>query len=90
MNVYVVINEALYADSSYYDVVEVCDTMNKAETIVKTSVDDVLENGLLGENPDVFYDDEIPDEWNNTWGCLIHEKETGYYEHFRIEMREIK
>jgi hypothetical protein len=38
----------------------------------------------------VFYDDEIPDEWNNTWGCLIHEKETGYYEHFRIEMREVK
>lgn len=90
MNVFVVINQALYADSSYYDVVEVCDTMSKAETIVKTYVDDVLENGLLGENPKVYYDNDIPEDWNNTWGSLILDEETGYYEHFRIEMRAVK
>lgn len=90
MVVFVVINQALYADSSYYDVIEVCDTMSKAETIVKTSADDVLENGLLGENPKVYYDNDIPEDWNNTWGCLILDEETGYFEHFRIEMKEVK
>jgi hypothetical protein len=90
MNVYAVINQSFYAGSSYYDVIEVCDTTKKAETIVETSVKDILENGLLGDNPKVYYDNDIPEDWNNTWGCLIHEKETGYYEHFRIEMREVK
>jgi hypothetical protein len=33
MNVYVVINQSLYAGSSYYNVIEVCDAMSKAETI---------------------------------------------------------
>jgi hypothetical protein len=90
MNVYVVINQSLYAGSSYYNVIEVCDAMSKAETIVKISVDGVLENGLLGENPKVYYDNDIPEDWNHTWGCLILDEETGYYEHFMIEMRVVK
>lgn len=91
MKVYIVTNQSLYADSSYFDVVEVCSSIMDAEDVVKTAVEDVLANGLLGENnPKVYFDYDIPEEFNNSWGCLIHEEETGFYENFRIEEKEVK
>ena len=48
MRVYVIIQQALYDNSSYYDVVCVKSNLTDAKIVVETSVKDILSNNLLG------------------------------------------
>ena len=44
MKVYVVTNQCLMHDSSYYDVIAVCDSLSKAQIVLGTSELDFIEN----------------------------------------------
>ena len=44
MKVYVVTNQYLTHDSSYYDVIAVCDSLSKAQTVLGTSEVDFIKN----------------------------------------------
>ena len=81
MIVYVITNDALYPDASYNDVFAVTTSLRKAKTLVKNKVKEL-------EFPSVYFDEEIPDEWNNKSGCLAVDKE-GWYEHFIITEKEL-
>lgn len=80
MKVYVVINEALYADSSYYDVVEVCDSRDKAQVVAETFVKDAIDNKVLGDNVTRTY----------MANGIRLENEKGYYEEVWISERDVK
>ena len=44
MEVYVVTNQCLMHDSSYYDVIAVCDSLSKAQAVLGTSELDFIKN----------------------------------------------
>lgn len=82
MKVYVVINEGLHQDSSYFDVIGVYDALNKAKDVINESSKSVIENQWLGS------------DLNNIMTCksersIRMENSEGYYEEFYILEREV-
>ena len=58
MNVYIVFNEALRHNSSYFDVVHVFDSQEKATTCMRTCCDDFVKACDAGE-PEGFKEYEV-------------------------------
>lgn len=85
MRVYVIIQQALYYNSSYYDVVCVKSNLTDAKIVVETLVKDILSYNLLGDNAKVFYNEEIATQgFNADLGALVI-NDLGYYELITIE-----
>ena len=53
MKVYVVTNQCLMHDSSYYDVIAVCDSLSKAQSVLGTSELDFIKNLESEESRDI-------------------------------------
>lgn len=71
--------EGLSATSSYFDVIEVCETFEKAQSVMGNSFHDLINNSDMGENLETEFDDYF---------CHA-ENEDGYYETLNIETREV-
>lgn len=89
MRVYVITQQTLYHNSSYYDVVCVKSNLTDAKIVVETSVKDIVSNNLLGDNVKVFYNEEIATQgFNANLGALVI-NDWGYYELITIEKFEV-
>lgn len=89
MKVYIVLNEASYKDSSYFDVIEIFKNERDAEICVETNVKDLITNKVFEEDFEVYYDNEIEKMgFNCCKGALLLSK-YGYYELLRIDEREL-
>jgi hypothetical protein len=80
MKVYVVLNQALYADSSYYDCLGVFKTKDEAITAIGCMSYDIFQNKQLGETAEVIED---------TDNLYKIENKEGYFEQFEIEEFEL-
>lgn len=85
MRVYVITQQTLFHNSSYYDVVCVKSNLTDAKIVVETSVKYIVSNNLLGDNVKVFYNEEIATQgFNANLGALVI-NDWGYYELITIE-----
>lgn len=90
MEVYIVVNEALYTNSSYYNVVDIFKNKEDAIICIETNVKDLIYNNPFNEEIKVYYDNEIEEQdFNCSEGALLLTP-NGYYELFRIEIKTIK
>lgn len=89
MKVYIVLNEASYEASSYFDIVEIFQNERDAKICVETCVKDLITNKVFGGDFEVYYDNKIEEMgFNCCKGALILSK-YGYYELLRIEEKEL-
>ena len=88
MKVYVVMNESLYYHSGYFDLVEVCDTYEKAQQVMQESVQNVLDEQLLGTDV-IMREHYCADKLYPIEGIHL-ENNDGYYEYFWISERDVK
>jgi hypothetical protein len=86
MKVYVVINEALYPFSSYYDIIVVCQNLESAKSVVETSIQDLVKSIDRGENSH-FEIGKYRVEYEDM--CVILSDEMGYYDRYQIEEHEL-
>lgn len=86
MKVYVVINEALYPFSSYYDIIAVCQNLESAKSVVETSIQDLVKSIDRGENSH-FEIGKYRVEYEDM--CVILSDEMGYYDRYQIEEHDL-
>lgn len=89
MKVFVITNQALYYDSSYFDVVAVTKTLESARAVVGTCKKDFLE-GVDNRyyNPTFTEFSNLDIEEQDLQLCIT-DKSTGFYEKFVIEELEL-
>ena len=93
MKVFVVTNQTLTHDSSYYEVIAVCSTLEKAQTVLGTCESDFIKeleiNESLGiENPD-FHTDNLDIKEDDMQLAIIDEN-TGMFDIYIIHEVELR
>ena len=86
MKVYVVVNQALHHDSSYYKVIDVCRSWEEAVVSVGCEEYDFWRGIERGDFGDDFKDIDIDEDLNCFAGIV---SKSGYYETWNIEEFEI-
>ena len=93
MKVYVVTNQCLMHDSSYYDVIAVCDSLSKAQIVLGTSELDFIENLEREESrgiKNVDFHTRSLSITENSMELSIKDTVTGMFSIFTITDIEIK
>lgn len=89
MKVYIVLNEALHEDSSYFDVIDIFQNEHNAKICVETCVKDLITNEAFKEDFKVYYDNEIEEMGFNCCKGALMLSEYGYYELLKINEMEL-
>jgi len=85
MKIYIVTNEAERYDSSYHDILEVFNTMEKATTCMRTSADDFV---TMCDNGDGFDNYTIETEFPNA--LIIKNDDNDFeYEAWYVDVYEV-
>lgn len=93
MKVYVVTNKCLMHDSSYYDVIAVCDSLSKAQIVLGTSELDFIENLEREESrgiKNVDFHTRSLSITENSMELSIKDTVTGMFSIFTITDIEVK
>lgn len=85
--VYIVISEALHHDSSYYDIVEVCSTREKAEAVIKTQITDTIKQIDSGDFGEDFNDYFVTTDFSKYDYSIC--SPSGYHESWQIMEMEV-
>ena len=93
MNVFVVTNQELTHDSSYYEVIAVCSTLEKAQAVLGTCESDFINwlelNEKLGiEDPDFHLADMNIEA--GVFELTITDQKTGMFGKYSIDEMELK
>lgn len=93
MNVFVVTNQSLTHDSSYYEVIAVCSTLEKAQAVLGTCESDFIKwlelNENLGiEDPDFHLADINIEE--GVFELTITDQKTGMFCKYIIDEMELE
>lgn len=74
---YIILEEGVLKNNIYKELLETATSLEDAHTIVQTTAEDYLTHYFNGE-ADVYYDNDIPEEYDNKCGILIVDKEKQY------------
>lgn len=87
MKVFVVTNQCLMHDSSYYEVIAVCDTLEKARAVLGTCERDfilALENSEAQGIENIDFDTQSLDIIEDSLELTITDKITGMFDKYTI------
>ena len=79
---YIILEEGVLKNNLYKELLETATSLEDAHTIAQTTAEDYLAHFFNGE-ADIYYDNDIPEEYNNKCGILLKDSE-GQYIHIRI------
>lgn len=85
--VYVVLNEALYPDSGYNDIVGIFQSEESAKICVETNMQDLSLSIHRGENPQFGNGNSYEVEYDYRTARIVDS--CGYYDQFRIEEHDL-
>jgi hypothetical protein len=74
---YIILEEGVFKRHCYNGLLETATSLEDAHTIAQTTAMDYLKF-RFNDEADIYYDNDIPEEYNNKCGILIVDKEKQY------------